>query len=286
MSSAGQTAGGEGGAGSTGGAAGGTGGVTPWHTGLDAETVGFLQTKGWDKIEAKDAAFNAVKSYREAERHIGAPPDKIVRIPDANDAAAWKGVYQKLGAPAEAKDYDFGTTVKFADGSELDQPFVDHMAKTFLETGVSKAQAGQIAKAVVQFMDNSESADAQMTAATLATQKDALRASWGSKFNTNMIVAQNAFKALGFGKEVVDALESAAGYDKVMEAFRSIGERIGEDQFVRSGTPGSDGPKTKEQAQAELASLKNDAEWYKRFQAGDANAIQKFHTLTRIATGV
>ncbi len=195
-------------------------------------------------------------------------------------------MHQKLGAPAEAKDYDFGTTVKFADGSELDQPFVEHMAKAFLETGVSKAQAGQIAKAVVQFMDSSDANDAQTTAATIATQKDALRASWGSNFNTNMIVAQNAFKALGFSKEVVDALESTAGYDKVMEAFRNIGQRIGEDKFVSSGAPGADGPKTKEQATAELASWKNDAEAQKRFNAGDANELRRFHTLTRISIGV
>ena len=45
------------------------------------------------------------------------------------------------------------------------------------------------------------------------------------------IIAQQAAKALGATPEQVAALESVVGYDKVMEMFRSIGSKIGEDKL-------------------------------------------------------
>src|SRR5258708_6406048 len=96
----------------------------PWHDGLAAEDVGYFQNRGWDKVDAKTAAINAAKAHREAEKLIGAPADKIIRLPnDPNDAEAWRQVRLRLGAPKDAKEYDF-STVKFADGTDLDEPFV------------------------------------------------------------------------------------------------------------------------------------------------------------------
>ncbi len=259
----------------------------PWHTGADAETLGYLQTKGWDKLDAKDAALNAVKSYREAEKHIGAPPDKIIRMPEQNDQAGWRALRERLGAPAKPEEYDFKTTVKFKDGTELDDGFVNAMAKTFHERGVAKQDAGAIAKAVVEFMENAETSDKAESDMKLAQAKDALKANWGSSFNTNMIVARNMFAKLGWSKETVDALEGTVGYDKVMEAMRDLGVRTGEDKFIRGDGAGGggEGAMTKEQAQYALSQLKNDAEWCNRYFAGDAQAGQKFDTLTRIITG-
>jgi hypothetical protein len=35
--------------------------------------LGYLQNRGWDKVDAKTAAINAGKAHREAEKLIGAP---------------------------------------------------------------------------------------------------------------------------------------------------------------------------------------------------------------------
>ena len=82
------------------------GGEKPWHDGLPAEDVGYFQNRGWDKTDAKTAAVAAAKAHREAEKLIGAPADKIVRLPnDPNDAEAWRQVRLRLGMPQDEKGY-------------------------------------------------------------------------------------------------------------------------------------------------------------------------------------
>jgi len=86
---------GDAGGGSGGGdaaAAAAAAGAKPWYEGAAAEDVGYFQNRGWDKVDAKTAAFNAAKAHREAEKLIGAPADKMIRLPnDPNDAEAWRG---------------------------------------------------------------------------------------------------------------------------------------------------------------------------------------------------
>jgi hypothetical protein len=101
----------------------GTGAETPWTTGLDAEVVGVLQTKGWDKLTPAQAAAQAVSSYREAEKFLGAPKDQLLRRPDPADPVAVKAFWQNLGKPADKTGYDF-SGVKRANGEAPDAGFV------------------------------------------------------------------------------------------------------------------------------------------------------------------
>ena len=49
----------DGGAGS-----GGAGGEKPWHDSFDAETKGYLQTRGWDKKTPVEVVLEASKAHR------------------------------------------------------------------------------------------------------------------------------------------------------------------------------------------------------------------------------
>src|ERR1700687_1920968 len=63
----------------------------PAYAQFDAETQGMFKNKGWDAKTPAEAAHEAAKSYREAERYLGVPQDQIVLLPkDAADAAGWK----------------------------------------------------------------------------------------------------------------------------------------------------------------------------------------------------
>lgn len=254
----------------------------PWYDGADDDTKGYLQNRGWDKVDAKTAAFNAAKAHREAEKLLGIPADKIVRLPkDANDVEGTAAFRAKLGVPADPKDYDF-SKVKFADGTEIGTAFKDTLSAALSKANVSKDGAPDIASAVVKFMETAETTNAGESAAKLAIAKDALKANWGNNFNANMIVAQNAFKALGMPVEAAQALEATAGYDKVMEMFRNIGARIGEDTFVRSTAPGQTGSMSKEQATAALNEKLNDSLWADKLSKGDTATAREFDTLTRL----
>lgn len=269
------------------GAPGGGGTPPPavWHTGQDAETVGYLQNRGWDKLDAKDAAIAAVKSYREAEKHIGAPPDQILRMPkDVNDKDGWSKLWTKIGVPTEAKDYDF-TGVKNADGSDVNADVLNTIRSLAHANHLPKDAAPSIAKEVVKLLGATKESEASAYSAKLEVERGTLRTNWGANAAAFKVIAENAAQKLGVTPEEVVALEKTVGYARVMDMFRNIGQKIGEDKFVGGGGGSGNDVMTKGQAEAQLTTLGNDTEWLKKLEAGDAAAVQQFHNLTRIKSG-
>lgn len=284
---------GTGATGATGGATGATGGTNvgagggdqnqPWYTGLDAETIGYLQNRGLDKQDAKAAAIASIQAHRNAEKMLGAPADQMLRLPKDGNDPAWRSVWHKLGVPQDGKGYDF-TDLKFADGSPLSDEFVGFLQNAFHTNNVPKSAAAGVARDVVKFLDGlGERGDAN-SAGEIAKQKDELKQNWGFNYNQNMLIAQNAARALGIDEETIQTLEGlkGVGYAKVMEMFRDIGEKIGEDKFFRSPAPGGKGPMTTQQATARLAELKRDTQWVTKLNAGDTEVVREFNSLTEI----
>lgn len=281
------------GAGTGGEGGGGAGGGTPWFESFDSETKGYLQTRGWDKKTAAEAMLEASKAHREAEKFVGAPADKLLRVPDerttdtqearTRHAEEWEKIHQRLGKPKEAKDYDFAT-VKRAGDKPLDAALTDTLRQAAFDANVGKDGALKLAAAVVKHLDATEAAGAADTADKLLAEKKALNDNWGVNANTNMMVAQGAVKALGIDPTAVAALEKVVGYAKVMEMFRNIGSKIGEDRFVNSQGPGG-GIMTKDQAQAEKSALMKDKAWVTRYNNGGVEEGRKMLTLNKIITG-
>lgn len=273
------------------GATGGTtGGTAPWYgTNIDAVDLGHLQNRGWDKLDASAAAIAAAKAHREAEKLIGARvngytgkyEDLLVFPKDAADTEGWNRFNARAGVPTDAKEYDF-SNVKFSDGTELDAKFTDPLRAALQKAHVSKADAAEVVKAIVSTVEADEKSSAETQQLDLEQEREKLRINWGSNVEPNLIVARNTAQTLGIAPEAVDALEKQIGYAAVMEMFRSIGQRIGEDSFVKSTTPGVNTPMTLEQAQAEMDTLMNDATFYTKLQAGDASAKKQFDNLTRM----
>lgn len=275
----------------TGGATGATGAVgagggdinQPWYTGVDQETVGYLQNRGLDKQDAKAAALAAIKSHREAEKLLGAPADQMIRLPKDGNDPAWRSVHHKLGVPQDAKEYDF-SDLKFADGSELQDDFATFLRTTFHSNNVSKASAIAVARDVVKFLDGLGAKGEGDQSAQLAVEKDKLKQDWGYNYNQNMIVAQNAARALGVSEEDINQLQSlkSVGFARTLEIFRTIGEKIGEDKFIRTPSGGNHGPMTVPAAREQLAAFKADKAWVAKFEAGDTEARRQFNNVTEI----
>jgi hypothetical protein len=135
-------------------------------------------------------------------------------------------------------------------------------------------------------MEESERADAAVSADKVQKEADALKANWGANFNANWVIAENAMKALGVDAETLAALKNTVGGAKAAEMFRQIGTRIGEDKFIMSSVGGGNGIMTKDQAQATLAEKKRDKEWTKKLLAGDVTAKREEDNLTRMIAGV
>lgn len=259
----------------------------PWYQdvpGMDAEMLGHWQNRGWDKKTAPEVAVEASKAWKGAEHLVGVPADQIVRLPkDQKDEAGWKGVWQRLGAPKEAKEYDF-SPIKFSDGSALDEVFVERMRAKAFALNLPKQAALELTQDFAKYLDETDSAESAEKTAKLNEQKAALKKNWGPNEAANLFVAQRAAAALGLDPATVASLEGVIGYDKIMEMFRSIGEKIGEDKFVKSGGPASTGPMTREQAIAKKADLMSDPIWREAYLKGDQAKLREMMALNTIIT--
>lgn len=266
---------------------GGAGGTStpPWYDAFDADTKGYIQNKGLDKKTAPEAFLEAAKFHREAEKFVGAPANELVRLPKDPNAPEWKNIYERLGAPKDASGYDF-STVKNADGTPLDAEFTEYMRSTVTPLNLSKDAAAAVTQAMVKFREKVDATALAERTAKLEVQKAELKKNWGVNEAANMVVARAAAKALNVAPEAVAALEGQVGYAAVMEMFRTIGTKIGEDRFVASSGGGGNGVMTRDQAVAEKDALKADQAWVKRFLSGGNEERKKMDALDRIIVGI
>ncbi|MBV8096598.1 MAG: hypothetical protein JO110_25820 [Acetobacteraceae bacterium] len=257
-----------------------------WFEGkVDAETIGHIQNRGWHDKAPEIVAIEAIKAHREAEKYIGVPADQVIRLPkDPADAKAWDAVWARLGSIKDGEKVDYAN-IKHADGSPLDAQLADLATGLAHRTHATRDGAIILAQELAKFLDGRKANELADQTAALAKEKDALAQNWGANANVNAVVATNAAKALGVRPEEVNALEKVIGYSRVMEMFRQIGTRIGEDSFVRGQGATSGGVMTVEQARAEIVTLKNDPEWVKRWLNGGRAEAKQFENLTRIIAG-
>jgi len=255
-----------------------------WYGTPDTETLGYMQARGYDKMTPDKAAIEAMKAHREAEKLIGAPAEQLLRLPkDASDLDGWNKVHARLGVPAEAKDYDI-SAVKRADGSAVADEEAAVLKTIARELNLPKDVAPVFVQKLVKLADEANAKmDAEYTA-LLAVERDTLAKNWGTNAANFKVVAENAAKAMGFDEDMLATLERNAGYAKVMEGFRQIGMKTGEDKFV-TGASDKSAPITHAEATYRLLQLENDTIWWDKFQKGDAATQTEFNNLTRIRSG-
>lgn len=257
--------------------------VKPWYDGkADPETVGHWQNRNLADKDPATVALEMTKAHREAEKLIGVPANKLIRLPDSlTDDAAWSKVWQGLGAPPDATGYDF-SAVKRADGNPLAPALVDQLRAASAAAHLPKDAAVQVAASVAKYLDGSVAERTADQTAKVALEKDALAKNWGPNQEVNKFVASQAAQKLGFTSEMVAALEGVAGYAKVMEAFRVVGVTMGEDRFVQGSGQTKGGVMTVEQAQARVAELKTDGAWRERYFKGGAAEAREMTALMNI----
>lgn len=255
-----------------------------WTTGLEPELLGHAQNKGWAGKPADQVIAEVLRSQREAERHIGAPADQLVRLPKEGDAEAAKVFWQRLGAPDDPSKYDFNG-IKFSDGTELAPEFVDHVRKTAAELNLPVAQAKAVAESFVKFLDQGDQATATEITAKVQTEQQALDQSWGANKQQNLFVAQRAAEAAGVSREEFEQFSKVPGGAKMLEIFRFFGSKMGEDKFISAPGAGERGAATREQAMAEKAELMKDEGFTKKLLAGDTAALRRMTGLNALITG-
>jgi hypothetical protein len=248
--------------------------------------LGSLKVKGWDQKPHMEALQEAVKSYHEAEKVIGIPREQLVRMPkDAADKEGWAAFNAKIGVPEKADGYDF-SKIKFSDGSDLDDSFINSMRESVYSRGIPAAKAQELVGDFVKFMEGAEAQEAATRQAAIVEGRAQIDASWGAKKEANTFIATQAVTKLGLPQEFIQNLENTAGYATTMQTLLKLGQMMGEDKFVATGDGPVKGILTREQAQAKLDELKRDSAWSAKVSAGDFKANEEFNALVRIVSGM
>jgi len=238
-----------------------------WLDGLTPELKGYAEIKGF-KTEAQ-----VLESYRNFEKFKGVPQERLLTLPDSEDAALWEPVYQKLGKPATKEDYGIKTG---------DEKFDGFAKELFHKTNLSKKQAETVLKEYEVFAQAQEQEYLNQNKVKVESEKTELKKEWGMAYDSKIEVAKVAAKSFGLDGDTVDKLESVMGHKKTMDFLAQIGSKIGEHDFVSGKTAGFQ-PLTPQGAQAKISQLMSDKSFYNRYTTGDKAAKQEFEQLHKMA---
>lgn len=243
-----------------------------WYGKFPDELKGFVQTKGF-----KDP-LSVVDSYRNLEKLMGGPKERLIRLPDKADAPEWDDVYSKLGRPATAKDY----ALEIPAG--VDPEFGKWAADNFHKLGVTKTQGESLIKAWNQRMAGAVQAQTSAQSAQIEADGKSLQKEWGAAFEQNATVVDNVAAKFGMSAEQLQGLRDVMGAAGAMKFLHNIGTKMGEHNFVTpdSGNSGF-GALTPEAARQQIAALKSDPSFVKNYLAGEIQAKQKMEQLHRMA---
>jgi len=257
-----------------------------WHEGVEADTVGFWQNKGWNTADPKAFATELTKSYRELEKHFGVPPNQLAKLPGPTSKPEdVRAFWDKLGVPGKPEDYDF-SGVKI-DGNALSEDLVSSLRSALASANVAKDKAAPIAEAFVKWMNDGDTREKTVLQNKIDMEKAELEKSWGANHQYNLLRADEGARKFGITREEMNALGAQLGVQRVAEMFRRIGEGLKEDTLVGgAGMPGNV-PRTAEAARARLNELKADKDWNARMVSGRSTAAERdeFYTLNAMAVG-
>lgn len=193
--------------------------IVDWLSQTSTDSADFIRTKGWDNLDA------VVHSYQNLESILGNErAGRTVVLPrDADDAAAYSEIYDRLGRPERPDGYELDRN-----GAAADEQMLGWYRQVAHEAGLSSRQAsalfdawGKMASSRIEIMDRQARADRDEAV-------EALRDKWGMRFDVRMASAERA--ARRFGGDHLPALEQALGYAPMRELFARVGDALGEDE--------------------------------------------------------
>lgn len=236
--------------------------------GLSEEDAAFVNNKGFKSVG------DVVTGYRNLEKFTGVPADKILKMPDENNADEVNAFYKKLGRPDKAEDYKF----EIAEGQ--DDAIAKAIAPELFKAGLSQKQAAAIYKTLeTAKIEQGKAAEA----AAIKAEED-LKSEWGTNYDNNLKAAQQAAKIAGVTAEQIEALQKATDYKTVMNMFKNLASKFGEDVLRGAGdNKPSNFTMTPQEAREKIEQLKSNKEWQEKMANNDKAAIKEYKELSQIA---
>ena len=243
--------------------------ASDWTSGLNEELKGYVGTKGF-----KDPA-TVLDSYRNLEKLMGAPKDRLLKLPETEDSPDWAQVYERLGTPKTAAEYKLAAAPNDPQSAE----FTEWAKQTFHDAKLTGSQAEKVINKFNEFtkaaQDKINAANKTQAEQAAATAKAELQAKWGNAYEQNINIVKSAAKNFGVDDATLVNLEKTMGTVKTFEFLHGIGKGLGEASFTQGQGKGG-GNQDPSTAKAQIAQLKSDPNFAKALASGDAAARAKW----------
>ena len=200
--------------------------TSDWRSSLSEDVASHSAIKDIGSVE------DLAKSAIHAQQMVGA--DKIAIPGKDAGSQAWEDVYNKLGRPEKAGDYELPQ--ENVESVEGDQPQIEEFKGEAHRLGLNKQQFAGL----VRFMAEKGQQGAQAAEVNMEeVQKQsvaALQQEYGAAYEQNLSLAKSAVEQFG-GEELKTMLNQTGlgNNPELIKAFARIGKMVASDEIIGRG---------------------------------------------------
>jgi len=222
-------------------------GSSNWYDnqGFDEDTVGMIQTKGWDKVS------DVVDSYRGLEKFHGVPKDQLLKLPKDGDAEGMGEVWNKLGRPESSDGY----TMETPDGMQVNDDLYSKAKEMAFENGISSKAFTELMSLYNGSLQGGQQEYDIQLANNLQVQEQQLKHEWGPRHDESVFIADKAIRELGISSDDIEVMKIGMGHDGMYKMFNRIGALMGEKNVINSDSSTNDFAMTPEKARHEMKNI-------------------------------
>lgn len=250
----------------------------------DAQSVLDMLSDDTLKESENLAKFKSVDDLAYSYEHLSKMQgkDKLPLPTDESDTETMEEVYRRLGKPEDPTEYELPS---IAEDSQFEpsEEFLESFKSKAHELGLNNKQVKDLFGWYVQDVAEQEISQMQQQAQEYREHAEqTLRKEFGNAYDEKVDLANQAVWEFG-GEELATRLqETGMGNDPTfVKLFAQLGEQLQEDQV--GGSSKKDFGRTPEQAQAEIAELKQSPSFMDVYmdgsKPGHKEAVQKMHSL-------
>lgn len=240
-----------------------------WAGSFKEETRNYISQKGFKTPESLAESYK----HLEAKMSARAPDERTLVLPEKMEGAEARAVWERLGAPKEAKGYGLPR-------EGADPAFADWAEGAFHQNNLTKTQAEGVVKAYNEKIHADMTGQQEFVKNAIAQGDQSLQKQWGAAYESNINIAKQGAKILGLDAKTLDIMEALQGREALFKNLQRIGVGMGESKFVDGAAAPATTP---EQAQQQIKELMQDAKFVKKVNRGDAESLKRWNDLNRLA---
>jgi hypothetical protein len=230
--------------------------------GLDNDAMALVNDRQWKGIP------DVLSSYRNLEKLTGVPPERILKLPGANDPVeSWGAVYDRLGRPKAATDYK----IPLPEGDTGE--FAKVIAPIFHAAGLSQGQVQQIAEKHNAFIAEQTKQATEAAKTAHAAEMTATPNRVGRRLSKEQRCRGSRRGEFRDDKRPgILALKQAMGPSAAMKFLHNIGSKIAvEGSFVAGDKGGGSGfdAMNPQMAIAKIEANRTDRTFVEKFNSKD-----------------